>query len=82
MAGAIADHISSAQSYVIPFAGYVIMGMYAMYVFVLSDRSRHDLILFSRSDGDWYALYFIVMNCSEKFNRLGSRTSWTPEIKA
>ena len=36
MAGAIADHISSAQSYVIPFAGYVIMGMYAMYVFVSS----------------------------------------------
>ncbi len=32
MAGAIADHISTAQSYVIPFAGYVIMAMYAMYV--------------------------------------------------
>ena len=32
MAGAIADNISTAQSYIIPFSGYTIMGMYAVYV--------------------------------------------------
>ncbi|TFK93733.1 MFS general substrate transporter [Polyporus arcularius HHB13444] len=39
MAGAIADHISTAQSYVIPFAGYVIMAMYAIGMVISQTRS-------------------------------------------
>lgn len=32
MAATIGDHISTARAYAIPFAGYTIMGMYALYV--------------------------------------------------
>ncbi|RPD74260.1 MFS general substrate transporter [Lentinus tigrinus ALCF2SS1-7] len=39
MAGAIADHISTAQSYVIPFSGYVIMAMYAIGMTISQARS-------------------------------------------
>ncbi|KAI0703379.1 MFS general substrate transporter [Cerioporus squamosus] len=39
IAGAVADHVSTARSYMIPFAGYVIMGMYAIGMVISQTRS-------------------------------------------
>lgn len=39
MAGAVADHISTAQSYAIPFAGYTIMAFYAIGMVISQART-------------------------------------------
>ena len=54
MAAAVGDHVSSARAYAVPFAGYAIMAMFAMYVSLRLDSSYrfcYPLPFFFRAGG-------------------------------